>query len=152
MVSYPGCHIGCIGAHATYSSSDIIVVFNWRHQIMSHISVFRNIWEPLINIKWGYLMVSKKYNPLFVWGLKSASVKSLVMSNSDPRDWFFYPTYTLMMHSNSFVSVIFLWSRGYRCSVLACAAMGWSVVCDCNISLVKLTCRSASEHSAWFGP
>ena len=44
----------------TWSSSDVIVILNWRHYIMSYHSVFRNFWEPLLNMKGWYLMVSKK--------------------------------------------------------------------------------------------
>ena len=29
-------YIGCIGTHATNSSSDVIVILKWRHHIMSH--------------------------------------------------------------------------------------------------------------------
>ena len=55
------------------------------------------------------LMVSKKKNPLFLrgWDIKNPSLgitvwhhsASLMMPNGDPRDIFFYHTFTLMMDS-----------------------------------------------------
>ena len=64
---------------------------------MSHLSIFRNFWEPFLN-----LMMSKKKNPLFVrgWDRKihpSGSSFVITMPNGDRQDRFFYPTLTLMM-------------------------------------------------------
>ena len=72
MLSCPGCHmrapyICCIGTHA-YGRSDVIVMLKLRHHVMSHLSVFRNFWEPSLTMKMWYLMVSKKKYPLVMWG------------------------------------------------------------------------------------
>ena len=52
----------------TWSSGNLIVMLKWNHHIMSHLSIFRNFWEPFFKHKMWYLMVSKKKNLLFVWG------------------------------------------------------------------------------------
>ena len=61
-------------------------------------------------------MVSKKKNSLFVWGWEKSvprdhrlsSLASHVMPNGDPRDGFFYPTFTLMMDSNIILELKYL--------------------------------------------
>ena len=75
----------------------------WRNHIMSHLSVFGDCLEPYFKHKMRYLimlMVSKKMNPLFVWGWDrkirpSYNRLSLFgkpqLPNGDPRDGFFYP-------------------------------------------------------------
>ena len=45
---------------ARRKASDVIVMLKWRHHAKSHLSVFRNFWEPFLNIKMRYLMVRKK--------------------------------------------------------------------------------------------
>ena len=114
---------------ARRKTSDINVILKWRHNLMSHLSVFRNFWNPFWNMKMHYSMVSKKNNPLIVWGgyrkirlLGSPFVitrqaswcqsvilmmdfsilpsASLVMPVSDCRARFFYPTLRKPLDAN----------------------------------------------------
>ena len=68
MLSFPGCGERVVHwlhwDSRTYSSSDVIVMLKWRHHVISHLSVFRNFWEPLMR----YLKLSKKNNSFIVGG------------------------------------------------------------------------------------
>ena len=50
MLSYLGCHVRAVHwlywNPCTLSSSDVLVMLKWRHHNMSHLSVFKNFWEP----------------------------------------------------------------------------------------------------------
>ena len=73
---------------------------------MSHLSIFRNFWEPFLKHKMEYLMMCKKR----ILYLCEDRIEKPVPpdqclsspgkphdANGDPRDRFFYPTLTLMM-------------------------------------------------------
>ena len=55
MLAYPDCHVRAV--HWLYQnsrawlSSDVIVMSKWHHHVMSHLRIFKNFWEPFINIK-----------------------------------------------------------------------------------------------------
>ena len=83
----------------TRSSSDVIVMFKWRHHIMSHLSVSKYFWEPFSKHKMRYLIVSKNKNPFMVgWNRTKKSIPwdhhlsslSRVMTNSDPKGRIFF--------------------------------------------------------------
>ena len=90
----------------------------WRHCNVKmtspchNLSVFRIFWKSFscfLQYKMRCLVVSKKKNPLFVWGWDrkirpsqspiGITQTSLVMPISAPRDGFFYLTLTLMIDS-----------------------------------------------------
>ena len=47
-------------------TSEVIVMLKRNNHVMSHLSIFKNIWEPFLKHKMWYLMVRKKKIPLFV--------------------------------------------------------------------------------------
>ena len=93
MLSYPGCHVRAV--HWLYWNSHI-----WLSSDVIKTCI-QELMETLFKHKMQYLMVSKKKNPLFVrgWDRKICPSASLVMPKSDAQDRFFYPTFTLMIHS-----------------------------------------------------
>ena len=89
----------------TWSSSDVIVMLKWRHHAKLHLSLFRDYWGLFWNLKkrWARKIIHyscegriEKIVPQITVCHHSAS---LVMPKDDPRDWFFYPTLTLMKDS-----------------------------------------------------
>ena len=56
--------------HAGHTSiRDVIVMFKWRHLVASQpIQDFLEVFFKFLQYKWGILVVSKKKNPLFMWG------------------------------------------------------------------------------------
>ena len=89
----------------TWSSSDVIIMFNRPHHVQLHLSLFRDYWKLILKLK---KVVSKKNNYYLCEGRieKSAPqdhhlslLPSLVMPYGDPRDEFYYPTLTLMIDS-----------------------------------------------------
>ena len=122
-------------------------VDSWRHcnvKITSpcHVSVYFGFsWESFscfFQYKMRYLVVSKKKNPLFVWRWDEKirpswspfviTRQALWCQIGDPQDGFFYPTFTLMMHSycNS--------SKGYGKHSEG-SEWGWGVVIDLKWTL-----------------
>ena len=89
---------------------NVIVMFKWRHHVASlRIKDFMEAFFMFIHSKMRYLVVSKKRNPLFMWGwdrkirpLRPPFVITWQASLSPTLIFgmfFFYPTLTLMMDS-----------------------------------------------------
>ena len=63
--------------------------YKWQHYIiLSHPSIFRSLRERFFDMKMWHFMVSKKNNPLFMWGWvrKSVPRDHLLSSLGKPRD------------------------------------------------------------------
>ena len=134
-------------------TSDIIVKLKWHHHILWHLSVCRNFWEHILNIKIWYLMVSKKKSVLFVWGwnikicplgspfviTRQASwcqtVILIVMSNSDPQDRFLYPIPIFMIDSSN------------PSTHFVCIAFSRLLRSFCSVSCLPLTSINTSLNS-----
>ena len=100
----------------TWTSSNVIVMFKWRHHVKLHRSILRDFWK---------LIQKKKRKKKHWWARKRIHLScggrienpslgitvchhsaSLVMPKGDPRDEFSYPTLTLMIDSYNLTHVI----------------------------------------------
>ena len=111
-----------------WSSSNLIAMLKWRHHVLSHLSVFTNFLELFKDKMW-HVMVSKKMNPLFVWGwdrkklsLPRIAVASLVMPTA------IFGTACSIPSSHSWYNLIILPLCVYLCLCSIVSFCLWSAV------------------------